>query len=381
MTVKSSTYQVATRIVSGVGTLVTLPEHVRSLPVDLARVALVHDAALAGTSVLPAVMAALDGIAVGVVLPVEPDPTLEAGDALAAVARAAWCNVVVAVGGGSALGAAKAVALLLTNQGSAADYRGWDRGTSKPAPSVAIPTTAGSGSEVSNALVLRTDEQVVVRGRGYEPTVAVLDGELLVTLPDRPMLYAGLDALSHCYEALWSVNSSTITDALAIAAAGMIRSDLPTALQERDVNVLQRLLEASTMANMACGNTGLGLVHALSSTATVELPHGLQNGVLLPYVARFNAPAVRPAVRTEIDAIDTLYDVLGFDASFDGLGLTDSDFEAMVASALANEFAAINIRPATRDELVELVLAAAAPLRVHDGAGVTVGGATDEARR
>ena len=357
----TSTYQVGTRVVSGVGSLATLPEHVGALPVGSPRIALVHDAALASTQVLPAVTAALDGIPVGAVLSVDPDPTLEAGDSLADIGRMCGCNVVVAVGGGSALGAAKAVALLLTNTGSVADYRGWGRALNMPAPSVAIPTTAGSGSEVSNALVLRTHDQLVVRGRGYEPSVALLDGELLVSLPDRPMLYAGLDALSHCYEALWSINGGTITDALAVAAARIIRDDLPRALRDRDVEVLQRLLEASTMANMACGNTGLGLVHALSSTSTVELPHGLQNGVLLPHVARFNAPSVRAVVHAELDALEAFYDGLAFHASFDGLGLSDSDLEAMVASAMTNEFAAINVRPATHAELTELVLAAAAP--------------------
>src|SRR5205823_3672092 len=146
-------------------------------------------------------------------------------------------------GGGSAIALAKAVALLLRNPAPLLDYAGRDRAPTPPAPCVAVPATAGSGSEVSNALVLHDpalESIVVVRGRGYEPVAA----------------------------------------------------------------------------NLACGPAGLGLVHALSSAAAVHLPHGYQNGVLLPHVAAFNLPAVEPAVAAEIERLPALYERIGFAASF-----------------------------------------------------------------
>ncbi len=171
------------------------------------------------------------------------------------------------------------------------------------------------GGEVSNALTLHdpgVEQILVVRGRGYEPRVALLDATLLQTLPDRPMLEAGLDALSHALEALWAVNASAFTDALAVAAADEICGTLPAALEHRRPSDLQRLLEASALANLACGNAGLGLVHALSSAASVHLAHGYQNAVLLPAVAAFNRPELRPAAAAAADRVERLYQEIDF---------------------------------------------------------------------
>ena len=128
----------------------------------------------------------------------------------------------------------------------------------------------------------------MIRGRGYEPQVALLDGELLRTLPRQPMIAAALDALSHALESLWARRATRFTGALALAAAAgdpRVRCPAPSS---GDVDAMQELIEASAMANLACGNSGLGLVHALSSAPDVHLAHGYQNGVLLPHVAAFN---------------------------------------------------------------------------------------------
>ncbi len=309
------------------------------------RIAIVADRGVADAGMLERVLA--PGRVV--VALVDPDPTVAAAEAAAAAAQG--CDAVLMIGGGSALGVGKAVALRLTNPGPIDRYEGRDQAARAPVPSVAIPTTAGSGSEVSNALVLhddRRDRLVVVRGRGYEPDIALLDGELLRSLPDRPMLHAGLDALSHALEALWANGATSFTDALALAAARELRATLPRALRER--THLQRLLEASTMANLACGPAGLGLVHALSSATSVTLPHGLQNGILLPRVAAFNREHVSPDARAEIDLLPRLYAELGFDERLPA-GVAD----AMVAAALENPFRANNRRPSTAADLYELV--------------------------
>ena len=153
-------------------------------------------------------------------------------------------------------------------------YEGRDRLPSLPAPTIAIPTTAGSGSEVSTVVVLHDAnraQHLVVRGRGYEPDVALLDGSLLRTLPEPPLVQAALDALSHALEALWAHGATRFTDTLALAAAADIRAALPRAIARED-DAMQTLMEASAMANLACGNAGLGLVHALTSAPDVHLP-------------------------------------------------------------------------------------------------------------
>ena len=125
------------------------------------------------------------------------------------------------------------------------------------------------------------------------------------------MIAAALDALSHALESLWVRRSTRFTGALALAAAASLREALPSALSG-DGDARQRLIESSAMANLACGNSGLTLVHALSTAPSVHVPHGLKNGILLPYVARFNEEVSAPATRSLIAQIGPLYRTLGF---------------------------------------------------------------------
>ena len=255
------------------------------------------------------------------------------------------------MGGGSALALSKAVALLLRNQSPITSYAGWDKAPLAPAPSIALPTTAGSGSEVSNALVLHDPEQesiVVIRGQGYEPRVAILDGRLLRTLPAGPLVDAALDALSHAVEALSVRGASMFTDALA----GRSRSPacvLPRVLQERSDDDLQTLLEASAMANLACGSSGLGLVHALSSATRLRVPHGRANGVLLPWVAAFNRQALRPQALAEAERVLPFYEQIGFEPAFRPGELDGDAVASVVRVALASPLHLNNSRHATAE--------------------------------
>jgi alcohol dehydrogenase class IV len=354
-------FSAPTRIVAGLGAIAGLKDELAAL--GHGPVAVVADRGVAEAGLLDRVLgvAGRRGVVVGLV---DPDPRVEAAETAAAAAAEAGCGIVLMVGGGSALGVGKAVALRLRNPATVDTYEGRDRAPRAPVPSMAVPTTAGSGSEVSGALVLhdsRRDRLVVVRGHGYEPDVAVLDGELLVSLPHAPMLFAAFDALSHALESLWARGASATTDALALAAARQIRGTLARALDARDPIDLQRLLEASTMANLACGNAGLGLVHALSSATSVRLPHGLQNGVLLPYIAAFNRPVLSAEALAEVDALAGLYAELGFEARFDADALPPGAAEAMVTAALGNPFRDNNRRRAVGRQLHELVAQAGVP--------------------
>jgi alcohol dehydrogenase class IV len=357
-----SRFSAPTRIVAGLGALTGLDGEQGGLGHE--PIAVVADRGVADAGVLDQVLANVARKRTLVVGLVDPDPTVADSEAASVAAREAGCGVVLMVGGGSALGVGKAVALRLTNPEPITAYEGRDCARRPPAPSVAVPTTAGSGSEVSNALVLHDPERerlLVVRGHGYEPDVAILDGELLVSLPHAPMLFAGLDALSHALEALWARAASSVTDALALAAARQIRVTLPRALQARDPIDLQRLLEASAIANLACGNAGLGLVHALSSATVVHLPHGLQNGILLPHVGEFNRAVMMPEALAEVDALRPLLEALDFTPRFAPEDLPAGAVDAMTAAALGNPFRDNNRRSADRRQLHELLLAAGVP--------------------
>ena len=142
---------------------------------------------------------------------------------------------------------------------------------------------------------------------------------------------------------------------------------LPQALERREPDDLQLLLEASAIANLACGSAGLGLVHALSLASVVHVPHGRQNGILLPHVAAFTRSAVRPDVQALIDRINPLYEQIGFEPAFGPGELEPSQVESMVAVALAAQLNANNARQAGEGDLVRILEqagAAPSPIRV-----------------
>ncbi|MFT3864252.1 MAG: iron-containing alcohol dehydrogenase [Solirubrobacterales bacterium] len=354
-------FRAGTMVVAGLGCVAARLAEELAAP-GARRVAVVYDAGFAAAGLLEPVLAAAGEVELHLCAGVAVDPDIDAAEALAAEALEAGCDAVLAVGGGSALCAAKAVAIRLRNEGPLERWAGVGNLPSDPAPTVAIPTTAGSGSEVSTVVVLhdeRLAQHLVIRGEGYEPDVALLDGTLLRRLPQEPLLYAALDALSHAYEALWARGASRFTDAMALAAAPLIRANLGAGLEHED-EALQTLLEASAMANLACGNSRLALVHALTSSPDVHLPHGHQNGVLLPHVAAFNEPALSDAARAEIAHLPELLDEVGFVPRFAPDELDDAGAASMVAAALQNPFLQNNARPADEGDLSALLRAARA---------------------
>jgi alcohol dehydrogenase class IV len=328
------------------------------------RVAVIADRGFTEAGLLEPLLAVDGGAQLSVCALIGEDPGVAEAEQAAAAALDWEAEAVLGVGGGSALCAAKAAAIRLTNPGPIDVYAGAGRLGSPPAPVIAIPTTAGSGSEVSNVVVLhdpRHTGHVVIRGRGYEPGVAMLDGEMLRTLPRRPQVAAGLDALSHAFEALWVHGASPFTDALAFHAAAIITEKLPLVVEGGSDEDRQALIEASAIANLACGNSGLGLVHALTSSPTVHLAHGYQNGVLLGHVARFNSGVVGDAVKRQLDELDALYRRIGFPDRFAAGELAPGDADTMVQAALVNPFRDNNRRLAGEADLRAILAAAGAP--------------------
>lgn len=359
----SATFSASTRIVAGQGALLRIAEEVSR--VGARRIAVVADEGLMSLGLVEEIVqrgGIGDLIVTTIGADVEPSPA--SVEESARIAAETGADAVVGIGGGSGLCAAKAVALLLANPVPILALEGVDRAEHPPLPTIAVPTTAGSGSEVSNALVLHDPgrvREVVIRGDGYQPHVAILDAAVLRGLPRMPLVYAGLDALSHALEALWSRGRSLFTDACAVQAADVVFDVLPDAADGTadgrnrsgaNDDVLQRLLEASSLANLACGSSGLALVHALSSSPAVPLAHGLQNGVLLPFVASLNRGALSPRARSLVDRIEPLYRRLGFDARFDP-DVVDAD--AMIAASTGHMFRANNGYEATDEELRDLL--------------------------
>jgi alcohol dehydrogenase class IV len=363
-------FTVQTRVVSGVGSLHVLPAELARL--GARRVAVIADRGVAHVGLLETVLAGVDPGTVVVRCLVDADPGVDVVEEAAGEARRANVDVVLAVGGGSALAVGKAVAIRVTNDERVEKYEGLTQVPHAPIPTVAVPTTAGSGSEVSKVLVVHQEGRTVdlsLRIEGSQPRTAILDATVLRSVPRSPMLYAGLDALSHSIESLWSRGASMFTRALAVSAGEIILDTLPIALEgaENGKNLsganddlLQRLLDASCAANMACGNSSMGLVHALAAAPDVRIPHGLSNGILMPYVASFNEPALAPDAKKLVSRLGALYEQIGFVPRFEPGSVGDAEVEAMIVATAGHPFRKNNVREATDDDLRKILLSAGA---------------------
>lgn len=366
----TTTFAVQTKVISGAGSTSRLAEEVRGLATR--RLLVVVDQGLVESGLTEPLVAQLptDTIAAQLVVPADPD--VEAVEKLIQTAINAACDAVVVIGGGSAMAVGKAASIRLTNDMGLVEFEGLAQAPNPPAPTIAVPTTAGSGSEVSRVLIVHQEGRhtdLALRVEGSQPRVAILDGTLMRGLPRAPMLYAGLDALSHCLESLWAKRAGSYTRSLALSAADEVLNLLPLALDgsvnganssgENDA-VLQRLIEASCAANMACGNSGMGLVHGFSSAPAIKLPHGLRNGIVLPFVAEFNAPLLHQESIALIERIEPFYRRIEFTPSFAPYSIGPDGIDAMVAATVGHPFRANNIRSATDAELRELLVAAGA---------------------
>ena len=225
---------------------------------------------------------------------VMPNPTVAVVDEGLALYRSSGCDLLVAVGGGSALDAAKGIGLLASNGGRIADYEGEDKVSKALPPFIAIATTAGTGSEVTQFAVISDEEhdKLTLVDRYLAPDVSVNDPEMMASMPPALTAATGMDALTHAVEAYVSRNAGPVTDAQAWKAIQLVAENLSLAVRDgTDMSARENMCCASFLAGTAFNNAGLGLVHAMSHPlgGHYNLPHGLCNALLLPVVCRFNA--------------------------------------------------------------------------------------------
>jgi alcohol dehydrogenase len=206
-------------------------------------------------------------------------------------------DLIIGLGGGSSLDAAKALALLATNPGNIEDYEGREKYKSPPLPVLAIPTTCGTASEVTWVSVITHTERkfkMSIKGPLLFPAVALVDPDLLKTLPPHLIASTGLDALTHAIEAYTVKPATFITDIFARASLKYIFQSLEEAYEDIQGNAKARemLMLGSMLAGMAFGNSDVGAVHCISEAvgSFYDTPHGVANAVFLPHVMDFNLP-------------------------------------------------------------------------------------------
>ncbi|OGP49676.1 MAG: hypothetical protein A2Y79_05140 [Deltaproteobacteria bacterium RBG_13_43_22] len=228
---------------------------------------------------------------------IEPEPSPASAEAGARLARRKTCSLVIGIGGGSTLDTAKAVAMLALNSGKVSDYVGLDLVPHPGLPTILVPTSAGTGSEVTFTAVF-TNRAAKTKGginsRFLYPTVALLDPELTLSLPPQITAQTGMDALTHAMEAYTSNKANPLSDMAAEKAITLIGRYLKKAVKNgKDLKAREGMLLGSLLAGMALANAGVGAVHAMAYPlgALFNITHGLANAVLLPYVLEFNRVA------------------------------------------------------------------------------------------
>lgn len=306
------TFHTAVQMIFGRGAVRQLGDEAKRL--RLSRVLVVTDRVLVKVGLVDRVKAPLAeaGIAVEVFDGGEPEPSIDVADALYALAKTFKSDGILGLGGGSNLDVAKIVANLVTHGGTPRDYFGEDKVPGPVVPLICIPTTAGTGSEVSAAAVL-TDKanhvKVSTLSNFLRPRLAIVDPELTVSCPPKVTADSGIDALTHAIEAYTAVDNEVFPlppgerstyqgrtpmgDMLAERAIELVGRHLARAVEEpSDLAAREGMALAATLAGMAFSNVGVAVVHALEYPVggAVHCSHGEGNGLLLPYVMRFNLP-------------------------------------------------------------------------------------------
>ncbi len=289
-------------------------------------------------------------------------------------------DVIIAVGGGSCIDAAKGIAILSTNGGDVLDYAGVDMVTRPIPPLLMIPSTSGTGADVSQFCIV-TDTtrsvKVTIMGRALVPDLSIIDPRLLMTMPEWLTAATGLDALTHGIESYVSLAHNPLADIHALNAVGLVTRNLHTTiLRPADEPAREGMAQASLNAGLAFTNAILGATHAMSHQVggLLDAPHGVVNGVLLPHVIRYNARATpdrfialaraaglavdgMPGVEAAdllAEHVRALADDVGVPRGLRELGVDESVLSRLATTTLDDACLTTNPRSANSEELVAL---------------------------
>ncbi|NIH94762.1 1,3-propanediol dehydrogenase [Mycolicibacterium fluoranthenivorans] len=298
--------------------------------------------------------------------------------------RSRGCDVLIALGGGSVIDAAKGIAILAANGGDILDYAGVDKATMPIPPLVVLPSTSGTGADVSQFCIVTDttrNTKITILGRALVPDITVIDPRLLTTMPEWLNAATGLDALTHGIEAFVSLGHNQLTDHHALRSVVMVTENLVTTIERpQDMPARVLMAQAALEAGLAFTNAILGAAHAMSHQVggLLDLPHGVINGVLLPHVVRFNAEADpapfatiaaclgiadkrAPDLESALALADRLQDLarqVGVPRGLAELGVREDDVPVLARNAMADACLTTNPRAADEAQLRALFRAA-----------------------
>ncbi|MFK7700201.1 iron-containing alcohol dehydrogenase [Pseudomonas caspiana] len=288
-------FKIANKLITGAAAIEQLAAELTRL--NIKNPLIVTDAILVKSGTVDLALAQLGGRAYGIFDQVKPEPEISIVEDCTHAYRQGGHDGLIGLGGGSAIDIAKGVGAFVGHDGPLAELFGVDQVKRKGPPLIAIPTTAGTGSEVTNVAIFSDKLAQLKKGIVSDyllPDVALVSPVMTLTCPRSVTAASGVDALVHAIESYLSVNRSLITDSLALGAIKLIVKSLPKAYANpADLIAREHMATASLMAGMAFGNAGVGAVHALAYPlgGRFNIAHGVSNALLLPYVMAWNKMA------------------------------------------------------------------------------------------
>ncbi len=321
-----------------------------------------------------------EGLKVAIFGGAEPNPTDKNVEAGVAAYKAEGCDSIVSLGGGSSHDCAKAIGLIVSNGGKIHDYEGIDISKNKMVPLMAVNTTAGTASEITRFCIITDTSRKVkmaILDWRVTPQIAVNDPVLMKGMPPSLTAATGMDALTHAIEAYVSTAANPLTDAAALKAIDLIQKYLPKAVANGDYMIARdKMAYGQYLAGIAFNNASLGYVHAMAHQlgGYYNLPHGVCNAILLPYVEEFNnisnlnrfrdiaeamgekieGLSTNDAAAKGILAIKRLSREVGIPRNLRGLGVKPEDFDIMAENAMKDACALTNPRKYTKEQVVEI---------------------------
>jgi alcohol dehydrogenase len=374
-------FECPTRVFYGRGASESVGHHMHELGVGHALV--VSDRGVAGAGIVDAIAEHLHaaGIAVSIYADTQPNPTTTNVADAANLYREQACDGLIGLGGGSSMDCAKGAGIEVASGAEVARFTGRENVPGHMPPLLCIPTTCGTGSEVTfNAVITDPKDhfKLVYVSRKLAPAVALVDPTLVERAPSAVIAATAADALAHAVESYVNTGSDPLLDAINIAAIRMIGRNLRAAVAGRDPAAIEQLALASTMAGIAFNMNANAIVHAASTPVTARhgVPHGVANGIFMPYGLAFLEPACRcqlreiadalgedvadlsdeEAARRGVEAIRALVQEVGIPATLKDYGLDpdDLDIPQLVEDAMKSRNIVTNPRPVTPADLEEL---------------------------
>ncbi|WP_224925968.1 iron-containing alcohol dehydrogenase [Bacillus pumilus] len=379
-------YHCQTNIMMGTGQSKEIGSIVEDFVLPDAKVMIVTDSGVRNAGLVQPIEAYLQeaGYSVFVFDQVSPNPRDNECLAGAELFRKEQASAVIAIGGGSPMDTAKAIALLGPNGGIPEDYISGKKAYANLSPLICIPTTAGTGSEVTRSSVITlaaSHKKITLKHALLRPTIAILDPALTLTVPKSITAATGVDALVHAIEGYSCKVTNPISKAMGASAMETIVKYLPAAFEDgSDLEARYKMQEGSLLAGLCFGSADVAAVHCLAEAlgSLYDTPHGIANAVFLPYVMQFNAAENKVlhaelakimsfanktdsddvAIQKLIDGMYTFTKKLGIPALKDLSHVKEEDFEKMAELAEQNGSTSSNVRTVTKADYLDILKAA-----------------------